>query len=74
MDKEIKKIILLIVNDIPSGREALITKMLGWKELYKRRPSMIDELNKVLYEIYALMSHGVVRIFLREFLQQRVLA
>lgn len=45
--------VLLIAGDIPSGKTALIEQMLGWKDQYKRRPAMIDEVNKVLAKIYA---------------------
>lgn len=45
------EIVLSIYKDIPSGRETLKAQMLQWKIVYRHRPAMTDELNKVLKKI-----------------------
>lgn len=49
--KALMKKVLFIAKDIPSGLELLKNKMQDWKELYKRRPAMVDEINKTLAEM-----------------------
>lgn len=47
------EIILSIYKDIPTGRETLKSQMLRWKMIYRHRPAMMDELNKILDKINA---------------------
>lgn len=47
------EIVLTIYKDIPPGREALKAQMLRWKTVYRHRPAMMDELNKILDKINA---------------------
>jgi len=45
------EIVLSIYKDIPIGRQTLKAQMLQWKMVYRHRPAMMDELNKVLDKI-----------------------
>lgn len=45
------EIVLSIYKDIPTGRQTLKAQMLQWKMVYRNRPAMMDELNKVLDKI-----------------------
>ena len=40
--------VLFIAKDIPSGQAMLKNKMQDWKEIYKRRPAMVNEITKAL--------------------------
>lgn len=44
-------VVLSLYHDIPSGREMLKAQMLRWKMIYRHRPAMMDELNKIFDKI-----------------------
>lgn len=44
-------VVLSLYHDIPSGRERLNAQMLRWKMVYRHRPAMMDELNKIFDKI-----------------------
>jgi len=45
------EIVLSIYKDIPIGRQTLKAQMLRWKMIYRHRPAMMDELNKIFDKI-----------------------
>lgn len=49
--KNLLRVVNLIYNDIPSGRNALNNQCIEWKVIYQRRPAMQDEINKFIERV-----------------------
>lgn len=46
--KKLLQVVQSIYKDIPAGRSLLKEQILVWRNSYKRRPAMLDEINKFL--------------------------
>jgi hypothetical protein len=49
--KKLLQVVQSIYKDIPAGRSLLTEQTLVWKNSYKRRPAMIDEINNFLLKV-----------------------